>query len=91
MRNCRSIPAAPLAYLFNLDNGYFPDSWKMTRITIRDRKDSKEAYRLVDATYFDYRKAFDDVNDILLSKLASIGFTPKILKDRLQYVECKDV
>lgn len=49
----------------------------------------------VDAAYFDYKKAFDLVdNDILLSKLAAVGCTPKFLRffasymrDRRQYVE----
>lgn len=49
----------------------------------------------VDAAYFDFRKAFDLVdNDVLLSKMAKIGCTPKLLelfasymKDRRQYVE----
>ncbi|KAI8435234.1 hypothetical protein MSG28_003589 [Choristoneura fumiferana] len=49
----------------------------------------------VDAAYFDYKKAFDLVdNDILLRKLAAVGFTPHLLeffasymKDRRQYVE----
>lgn len=53
-----------------------------------------DAGRQVDAAYFDFRKAFDVVdNDILLSKMASIGFTPKLLSffasylsDRTQYV-----
>ncbi|CAF4785696.1 unnamed protein product [Pieris macdunnoughi] len=52
MRDCRSILAEPLAYLFNLclDNGYFPDCWKITRvipIPKSERKDSVEAYRPV--------------------------------------------
>ncbi|KAG6446679.1 hypothetical protein O3G_MSEX004560 [Manduca sexta] len=49
----------------------------------------------VDCAYFDFKKAFDLVdNDILLTKLASVGCTPKLLnffvsymKDRQQYVE----
>jgi hypothetical protein len=49
----------------------------------------------VDAAYFDFRKAFDVVdNDILLRKLAGVGLTPHLLKffasymrDRRQYVE----
>ena len=48
----------------------------------------------VDAAYFDFKKAFDTVdNDILLMKLAKIGCTPHLLqffasylKDRQQYV-----
>lgn len=48
----------------------------------------------VDAAYFDFRKAFDVVdNDILLQKCSIIGFTPKLLsliasylKNRAQYV-----
>lgn len=48
----------------------------------------------VDVAYFDFRKAFDLVdNDILLQKLATIGFTPSLLKlmacylnNRCQYV-----
>lgn len=51
--------------------------------------------RQVDATYFDFKKAFDLVdNDILLEKLSLIGFTPGLLKlfasylgDRKQYVK----
>lgn len=50
----------------------------------------------VDAAYFDFRKAFDLVdNDVLLRKLANIGCTPKTLEffasylgDRKQYVQC---
>jgi hypothetical protein len=49
----------------------------------------------VDAAYFDYKKAFDLVdNDMLLTKLASFGFTPHLLlffasytRERQQYVE----
>ncbi|XP_030021091.2 uncharacterized protein LOC115440776 [Manduca sexta] len=49
----------------------------------------------VDAAYFDFKKAFDTVdNDILLKKLAKIGCTPHLLnffasymKDRQQYVD----
>lgn len=49
----------------------------------------------VDAAYFDFKKAFDLVdNDILLQKLATIGCTTKLLqffasymKDRRQYVD----
>ncbi|CAK1584172.1 unnamed protein product [Parnassius mnemosyne] len=49
----------------------------------------------VDAAYFDFRKAFDTVdNDILLEKFAAVGFTPHLLKffasylgERRQYVE----
>ncbi|CAG9128665.1 unnamed protein product [Plutella xylostella] len=49
----------------------------------------------VDAAYFDFRKAFDLVdNDVLLSKLASVGCTPHLLqffasymRNRRQYVE----
>ncbi|XP_022819582.1 uncharacterized protein LOC111351717 [Spodoptera litura] len=49
----------------------------------------------VDVAYFDFRKAFDTVNnDILLAKLSKIGFTPHLLKffasylgDRRQFVE----
>lgn len=48
----------------------------------------------VDIIYFDFKKAFDRVdNDILLGKLNNIGFSPKLLKffsnylrDRQQYV-----
>lgn len=48
----------------------------------------------VDVLYFDFKKAFDRVNnDILLAKLVTIGFAPKILhliadylRDRQQYV-----
>ncbi|CAG4954921.1 unnamed protein product [Colias eurytheme] len=48
----------------------------------------------VDTVYFDFKKAFDLVdNDILLQKLAASGFTPKLLKffssylrDRSQFV-----
>lgn len=48
-----------------------------------------------DAAYFDFRKAFDLVdNDMMLRKLASVGFTPhslrffaSYLRDRRQYVE----
>ncbi|CAH2109000.1 unnamed protein product [Euphydryas editha] len=48
-----------------------------------------------DAAYFDYKKAFDLVdNDVLLKKLAGVGFTPHLLnffasymRDRQQYVE----
>lgn len=49
----------------------------------------------VDAAYFDFQKAFDLVdNDVLLSKLSAVGFTPHLLKffvsymrDRRQYVD----
>jgi hypothetical protein len=52
----------------------------------------------VDAAYLDFRKAFDMVdNDILLSKMAAVGCTPKLLqffadymRDRQQYVEYAD-
>lgn len=48
----------------------------------------------VDVLYFDFKKAFDRVdNDVLLRKLCKIGFSPKLLKlfssylrDRRQYV-----
>ncbi|CAG4961893.1 unnamed protein product [Colias eurytheme] len=51
----------------------------------------------VDVAYFDFRKAFDTVdNDILLNKLALLGCTPHLLKffssylkDRQQYVDYK--
>nr|XP_034835586.1 uncharacterized protein LOC117992047 [Maniola hyperantus] len=50
----------------------------------------------VDVAYFDFRKAFDTVdNDVLLAKLARVGCTPKTLaffasylRDRRQYVDC---
>jgi hypothetical protein len=49
----------------------------------------------VDVAYFDFKKAFDLVdNDILLIKLAAVGFSPHLLQifasymtDRQQYVE----
>ncbi|XP_063891874.1 uncharacterized protein LOC135117211 [Helicoverpa armigera] len=49
----------------------------------------------VDAAYFDFQKAFDLVdNDVLLTKLAAVGFTPHLLtffasymRDRQQYVD----
>lgn len=49
----------------------------------------------LDIAYFDFRKAFDVVNnDILLSKFARLGFTTKLLhffasylKNRQQYVD----
>lgn len=49
----------------------------------------------VDVLYLDFKKAFDRVdNDILLSKLSNIGFSPKLirffasyLRDRQQYVQ----
>ncbi|KAJ8723659.1 hypothetical protein PYW07_007639 [Mythimna separata] len=43
----------------------------------------------IDVVYFDFKKAFDLVNnDILLKKLAAVGFTPHLLRfDRQQYVE----
>lgn len=49
----------------------------------------------LDVAYFDYRKAFDMVdNDVLLTKFAKIGFTPDLLKffasylgNRQQFVE----
>lgn len=51
----------------------------------------------VDVAYFDFKKAFDTVdNDILLEKLASVGCTPHLLqffssylRDRQQYVDYK--
>lgn len=50
----------------------------------------------VDVAYLDFRKAFDTVdNDVLLCKLADVGFTPHTLKffasylsDRRQFVDC---
>lgn len=49
----------------------------------------------VDAAYFDFKKAFDRVdNSVLLKKCAAIGFTPKLLRffedyflNRVQYVQ----
>lgn len=49
----------------------------------------------VDAAYFDFKKAFDLVdNDILLTKFASLGFSPQLLnffahylRDRRQFVK----
>ena len=49
----------------------------------------------VDAAYFDFKKAFDLVdNDVLLKKLAAVGFVPNLLQffasyleNRQQYVE----
>lgn len=49
----------------------------------------------VDAAYFDFKKAFDRVdNDVLLKKFAKFGFSPKLLKffagyfsNRVQYVQ----
>lgn len=54
-----------------------------------------DSNRQVDAIYFDFRKAFDLVdNDVLLKKCSILGFTPKLLsfladylKDRRQYVQ----
>lgn len=54
--------------------------------------------RQVDATYLDFKKAFDLVdNDILLEKLSLMGFVTVLLKifisyliDRKQYVKCKN-
>lgn len=46
-----------------------------------------DAKRQVDAAYFDFRKAFDVVdNDILLCKLAILGFTPNLLKFFASYL-----
>lgn len=53
----------------------------------------------IDTAYFDYKKAFDLVdNNILLSKLAAVECTPKLLRfsasymrDRRQYVEYADL
>lgn len=40
-----------------------------------------DAERQVDAAYFDFKKAFDLVdNDILLEKMALFGFTPRLLE-----------
>lgn len=57
--------------------------------------EAMDARMQVDAAYFDFRKAFDLVdNDILLRKFADIGFTPRLLhffasylQDRRQYVK----
>jgi hypothetical protein len=54
-----------------------------------------DSHRQVDAIYFDFKKAFDLVdNDVLLQKLCSLGFTTKLvsffasyLGDRRQYVQ----
>lgn len=47
-----------------------------------------DAGRQVDAAYFDFRKAFDLVhNDILLTKLAILGFTPKLLQFFASYLK----
>ncbi|CAG4958615.1 unnamed protein product [Colias eurytheme] len=51
--------------------------------------------RQVDVAYFDFKKAFDRVNnDVLLSKFSKFGFTPKLIKyfanyfdGRVQYVQ----
>lgn len=59
--------------------------------------ESVDAGVQVDAAYFDFRKAFDTVeNDVLLEKLAKAGFTPHLLKffseylrNRRQYVHYK--
>jgi hypothetical protein len=56
-----------------------------------------DAGRQVDAAYFDFKKAFDLVdNDRLLQKLSAIGFTPGLLRffasylrDRCQYVRLR--
>ncbi|XP_063540730.1 uncharacterized protein LOC134749640 [Cydia strobilella] len=58
-------------------------------------RDELDAGRQVDAAYFDFKKAFDLVdNDILLQKCSALGFTPHLLnflssylRDRNQYVE----
>ena len=50
--------------------------------------------RQVDVAYFDFRKAFDRVdNDVLLARLAGVGFAPRLLRlfasylrDRKQFV-----
>ncbi|CAH2087234.1 unnamed protein product [Euphydryas editha] len=54
-----------------------------------------DAGRQVDVAFFDFRKAFDTVdNNILLAKLAGIGCTPhtllfaSYLRDKRQYVDC---
>ncbi|PZC86877.1 hypothetical protein B5X24_HaOG201736 [Helicoverpa armigera] len=55
-----------------------------------------DAGQQVDVAYFDFRKAFDTVdNDILLSRLADVGctthtlsFLASYLGDRCQYVDC---
>lgn len=55
-----------------------------------------DAGQQVDVAYFDFRKAFDIVdNDVLLAKLAGVGCTPhtlsffaSYLRDRCQYVDC---
>lgn len=49
----------------------------------------------VDVAYFDFKKAFDRVdNDVLLRKFSAVGFTPNLLKlfasyfsNRIQYVQ----
>ncbi|CAK1581103.1 unnamed protein product [Parnassius mnemosyne] len=47
-----------------------------------------DSRRQVDAAYFDFRKAFDLVsNDILLHKLAKLGFTPKLLQLFASYLD----
>lgn len=159
-RDCQSVMAEPLCYLFNqcLKTSTFPEVWKVTRvIPVPKGAESSniEGYRpvavlstpakvlesaiyknvmrqvsgqlseaqhgfrpnrsttsnllshmanllpiidrggQVDAAYFDFKKAFDLVdNDVLLSKLAGVGFTPHLLtffasymRSRKQFVE----
>lgn len=51
---------------------------------ISERLDKRQQ---VDVLYFDFRKAFDRVdNDILLAKLCSLGFTPALLRLLADYL-----
>lgn len=83
-------------YLTNAQHGFRPkrsvDTNLLTLVEyISTRLDRGSQ---VDVLYFDFRKAFDRVNnDILLTKLSNIGFAPRLLRlladylrDRQQFV-----
>lgn len=83
-------------YLCNEQHGFRPKrSIETNLLTLVDYISTKlDRGSQVDVLYFDFRKAFDRVNnDVLLEKLCSLGFAPKLLRlladymrDRQQFV-----
>ena len=93
----RAVFAATSAALADAQHGFRPARSTTTNLLnfVNCVGPAVDSGVQVDVAYFDFRKAFDTVdNDILMEKLARVGFTPHLLQffasymsDRQQYVD----
>lgn len=79
----KSISSQVQSFLCNEQHGFRPQKSVNTNLLtlVNYISSSLDRGRQVDVLYFDYRKAFDRVdNAILLGKLEAIGFAPRLLQ-----------